>query len=182
MDSDVLAKAWVDHVDFPWDEYGVAIRNLRLDIAPPVSGSYDNFFINGMGAAIRSEIWACLAPGNPVLAAKYAYADACVDHAEEGIWAPVLLAALESMAFVENDQDKLLDMAVEQLPETSLVRQAISDTRLWWKEYKDWKIIREKILEKYGKENFTDVTMNMAFIVLAWLAAGNDFSKPINGS
>lgn len=179
VDRDIFGQAWLDHVNFPWDEYGVAIRNLRLGIKPPLTGSYDNYFINGMGAAIRSELWACLAPGNPELAAKYAYEDACVDHAEEGVWATVFLAALESQAFIETDTDNLLDLAVAQLPETSLVCQAVTDTRQWWKQERDWLKVREIILEKYGHENFTDVTMNMAFIVLAWLASDGDFSKAI---
>jgi ADP-ribosylglycohydrolase len=179
VDRNVLGQAWLDHVNFPWDEYGVAIRNLRLGLKAPLTGSYDNYFINGMGAAIRSELWACLAPGNPVLAAKYAYEDACVDHAEEGVWAPVFLAALESQAFVESDPETLLDLALAQLPETSLVRQAVADTCQWCKQDDDWLAVRKKILNKYGHENFTDVTMNMAFIVLAWLASEDDFSKAI---
>jgi hypothetical protein len=69
----LFSEGWKKHINFPWDEYGVCIRNLREGIEPPLSGSYDNWFINGMGAAIRSEIWACLAPGNPRLAAAYAY-------------------------------------------------------------------------------------------------------------
>ena len=179
VDRHILGEAWVKHVEFPWDEYGVAIRNLRLGIKPPLTGSYDNYFINGMGAAIRSELWACLAPGNPELAAKYAYEDACVDHAEEGLWAPVFLATLESMAFIESNIDVLLDAALNELPETSLVRQAVTDTRKWWKNDRDWLAVRTKILDNYGHENFTDVTMNMAFIVLAWLASEGDFSKAI---
>src|SRR6185437_12515082 len=49
VDRNVLAQAWLDHVNFPFDEYGVAIRNLRNGIPPPHSGSYDNWFTNGMG-------------------------------------------------------------------------------------------------------------------------------------
>jgi len=179
VDRNVLGQAWLDHVEFPMDEYGVAIRNLRLGLKPPLTGSYDNIFMNGMGAAIRSDIWACLAPGNPALAAKYAYEDACVDHAEEGIWAIVFLAALESIAFIESDSDQLLDLALDQLPETSLIRQAVTDTRNWWGLLRDWRVVREKILEGYGHENFSDVTMNMAFIVLGLLAAAGDFSTAI---
>ena len=179
VDRNVLGQAWLDHVEFPMDEYGVALRNLNLGLKPPLTGSYDNLFINGMGAAIRSDIWACLAPGNPVLAAQYAYEDACVDHAGEGIWAIVFLAALESIAFVESDSDQLLDLALDQLPETSLIRQAVTDTRSWWGLFGDWRVIREKILEEYGHENFTDVTMNIAFIVLGLLAADGNFSVAV---
>ena len=47
---------------------------------PPLSGSFNNrFYKNGMGCPIRSEIWACLAPGHPEIATKYAYEDASVE-------------------------------------------------------------------------------------------------------
>lgn len=76
VNSQILAEAWLKNVGFPWDEYAVAIRNLKNGIRPPFSGSYDNWFVDGMGCAIRSEIWACLAPGDPERAAKFAYEDA----------------------------------------------------------------------------------------------------------
>lgn len=179
VDRHVLARAWRDNCGFPWDEYGVAKRNLAEGLEPPLSGSFDNWFTRGMGAAIRSEIWACLAPGNPAVAAKYAYEDACVDHAGEGIWAEVFFAALESAAFVQSEADALLDLAEAALPEDSEVRHAVHDTRLWWQEARDWRRVREKILTSYGHENFTDIVMNVAFTVLGWLAGEGDFSRAI---
>jgi ADP-ribosylglycohydrolase len=179
VDRHELAKAWQEHVQFPWDEYGVALRNLANGLHPPLSGSYDNWFSHGMGAPIRSEIWACLAPGNPQLAAAYAYEDACVDHAGEGIYGETFFAALESMAFVESDPDVLLDGALATLPADSLVRHAVEDTRRWWQDKRDWRGVRKLILRDYGHENFTDVTMNVAFTVLGWLAGEGDFSRAI---
>ena len=179
VDRHVLADGWRNHCEFPWDEYGVAKRNLAEGLTPPQTGSFDNWFTQGMGAAIRSELWACLAPGNPELAAKYAYEDACVDHAGEGIWAEVFLAALQSLAFVETDPDTLLDHAEAVLPEDSAVRQAVHDTRVWWRENPDWLAVREKVLARWGHENMTDVVMNLAFTVLGWLAGNGDFSRSI---
>jgi ADP-ribosylglycohydrolase len=180
VDRMILGQAWLDHVRFPWDEYGVAIRNLTNGLAPPASGSYDNWFARGMGAAIRSELWACLAPGDPKRAAAFAYEDACVDHAGEGIWAEVFLAALQSGAFIESNGDRLLDAALTHLPQTSDIHQAIQHTRQWWSESKDWKAVREKILTHHGRpDNFTDVVMNLAFTILGWLAGEDDFSKSI---
>lgn len=175
----VLAQAWLDHVDFPWDEYGVALRNLKNGLQPPLSGSHDNWFANGMGAPIRSEIWACLAPGQPALAAAYAYEDACVDHADEGIWGEVFLSALQSAAFVQSDAAILLRDALDTLPAESRVRRAVADTQTWWHEKHDWRVVRELILQHHGHENFTDAPMNIAFSVLGWLAAEGDFSRGI---
>ena len=179
VDRHVLARAWRDHCGFPWDEYGVAKRNIAEGLTPPQTGSFDNWFTRGMGAAIRSEVWACLAPGDPALAALYAYEDACVDHAGEGVWAEVFFAALESAAFVQSDPDTLLDQSEAALPPDSEIRHAVHDTRLWWDELGDWKAVRACILERYGHENFTDVVMNVAFTVLGWLASGGDFSRAI---
>ncbi len=175
----LFSKAWKNNIDFPWDEYGVCIRNLREGIEPPLSGSYDNWFINGMGAAIRSEIWACLAPGNPKLAAAYAYEDACLDHAEQGLWAEVWLAAMQSAAFVETDIKKIVQIGFEHIPADAEIRAAIEDTYDWWNVSRDWKKVRLQILSKYGHENFTNVTENMAFTLLALLDGDGDFSRSI---
>ena len=179
VDRDILGDAWLAHVAFPWDEYGIAIRNLRNGIRPPWSGSYDNWFKDGLGAAIRSEIWACLAPGQPELAAAFAYEDACVDHIGDGIYAEQFLAALESMAFVESDINKLLDAGLKFIPADSRLALAINDTREWCRLSDNPAIIREKILKKYGCENFTDVVMNIPFVVMALLLSKGDFSKGI---
>ena len=103
ISRDILADIWLKHMNFHVDEYAVAMKNLSLGIRPPWSGVYDNHFTDGMGAAIRSELWACLAPGNPRLAAEFAREDACIDHAGAGVDAEIFFAALESGAFVGNN-------------------------------------------------------------------------------
>lgn len=174
-----LADAWLEHIHFWPDEYGVACRNLTLGLFPPLSGAFDNGFTAGMGAAIRTELWACLAPGDPPLAAALAREDACVDHAEEGVYAAVYLAALQSAAFVENDRERLLDTAASFIPPDCRVARAIADTRRWWAETGDWQEVRRRILAEHGRPNFTDVAQNLAFIVLGWLAGGEDFGRAI---
>jgi len=176
---DVFSGAWVKNVEFPWDEYGIAIRNLRNGIKAPHSGSYGNWFKDGLGAAIRSEIWACLAPGKPKLAADFAYEDACVDHVGDGIYAEQFLSALESAAFLENDINRLLDAGLSVIPGECRLAKAIGDVRLWSMEGGDWLEIRRKILGKWGSENFTDVVMNISFLVMALILGKGDFSTTV---
>lgn len=172
-----LAQAW-KHIGMSPDEYGIVKRNLGLGLLPPTTGSYDNPFTRGMGAAIRTELWACLAPGDPDLAVKYVYEDACMDHAGEGIHAATYLAALESLAFVESDRETLLDQAETFIPADSTLYAAIRDTRVWWSETGDWKQVQERLAERYLNDNFTDVVINLAYIVLGWLA-GDDFGEAV---
>lgn len=178
VDRRHLTAAW-EHIGMSPDEYGICKRNLQLGLVPPATGAFDNPFTDGMGAAIRTELWACLAAGNPELAAQYAFEDACMDHAGEGIHAARFLAALQSMAFVDNDRDRLLDRATDIIPIHSKVRQAIADTRAWWRTYRDWREVRRRIKRTYPTDNFTDVTINLSFIVLGWLAGEGDFGRSI---
>lgn len=179
VDRRTLARAWLENVHLWPDEYGVAARNLTLGVMPPASGAFDNGFTAGMGAAIRSELWACLAPGDPVLAARLAREDACVDHAREGLYAEVFLAALQSAAFAHSDRDALLDGALTAIPPYSRVARAIADTRVWWRESGDWTAVRQRLLEAHGCRNCTDVAQNLAFIVLGWLAGSGDFGRSV---
>ncbi|MFA9476683.1 ADP-ribosylglycohydrolase family protein [Phycisphaerales bacterium AB-hyl4] len=178
VDRHVLTEAW-QHIGMSPDEYGICKRNLKLGLVPPATGSYDNPFTRGMGAAIRTELWACLAPDDPELAAAYAYEDACMDHADEGIAAATFLAAWESLAFVERDRERLLDRAIAFLPDDTELYQAVADTRQWWAESGDWQAVQRRLAERYLNDNFTDVVINVAYIVLGWVAGDGAFGKSI---
>lgn len=179
VDRQVFGKAWLEHVNFPWDEYGVCIRNMRNGIMPPFSGSHDNWFANGMGAAIRSELWACIAPGNPKLAATYAYEDACIDHAGEGIYAEMFLAAMESEAFINDSIDACIKTGLDAIPSHSLMHQALVKTYNWALACEDSFAVRQMILDKYQNENFTDAVMNIPLFLLSVIHGKGDFSKTI---
>lgn len=173
-----LADAW-RHIRFGPDEYAVAIHNIQNSLFAPLSGWYGNKFSAGMGAAIRSELWAALAPGDPDLAVSLAREDACVDHCEDGVEACAFLTAVESAAYTQNDIDTLIDIALSYIPVDSRLARGLRDTRQWWRESGSWEAVRERILEVYGTANWTDVTINLCFILLAWLAGENDFGKSI---
>ena len=174
-----LAAMWLDHVHFAMDEYGVAVRNLKSRILPPFSGSYDNWFVNGMGAAIRSEIWACLAPGDPELAAAFAYEDASVDHAGDGIWAEVFLAALEAEAFVQSDIRKLIDRAKALIPSDCSLFRSIENTLGWYEENPSFAFLFSQITQHYRSDNFTDVCINIPIVVAGLLLGNGDFSSTL---
>lgn len=184
VSSLVLSQAWITHIGYNWCEYGIAKRNLRWGLLPPISGAYDNdFYKDCMGSPIRSEIWACLAPASPRIAVRFAFEDAIVDHAGgEGVWGEMFFAALESAAFAMRSYDKLdelLDIALAYIPQDCQIHKAISDTRSWWAELRDWKKVREKIAEKYWHREPTHAPQNLAFTVLGLLASEGDFGRAI---
>lgn len=125
VNASILGDYWLSYIIPNWVEYGMGKANLRAGFVPPISGALDNDYKNSNGCWIRSEIWACLAPGNPALATRYAFEDAIVDHASEGMQAEIFVAALESAAFVESDPLKLIDIALSYVPEDGRFARAI---------------------------------------------------------
>ena len=174
-----LAKGFLAHQKGNFDEYGVAIKNIKSKMYPPLSGYCDNKFSGGMGSCIRTEIWACLAPGDPELAVRLAREDAAVDHYGDGILASSFVAALESIAFVENDREKMLDVALSYIDKDSRLFRAVCDVREWVKTEKNPTVLRDMILKKYYCQNWTDTTINLAFVVMAWYLGDGDFEKSI---
>src|SRR6056297_1161769 len=42
IDENDLGQHWLHHVEFPWNEYGIAFRNMSMGIMPPLSGKHNN--------------------------------------------------------------------------------------------------------------------------------------------
>jgi len=174
-----LGQEWLEHVFFPMDEYGYALANLRRGLVPPVCGWFNNPFKDCMGAPIRSEIWAMIAPASPAVAARYAYEDAIVDHAGgEGVHGEVFFAALESAAFVEGDKHALVGLALSHIPAGCRTALAVRDLVSWHDAGLGWEEARRRTLARHGRENFTDAPQNVAFTILG-LLYGKDFGDSI---
>lgn len=172
-----LAKEWLSHVHFQFDEYGHALTNMRKGLRPPLSGCHNNFFTDCMGSPIRSELWGIVCAGKPELAAYYACQDARVDHAGgEGVWGEVFFAVLECLAFEETDVEKLIVTALSYLPEDSRTAGAVRLLLHSWREKKSWKENRELLIEAFGGENFTDAPLNIAFTLMG-LLYGEGFTE-----
>ena len=129
VNASILAEYWTSFIFPNWAEYGMGKANLRAGLEPPLSGSVSNPYRNSCGCFIRSEIWACLNPGRPERAARYAYEDAIVDHADDGAICEVFFAAMQSAAFVESDPLKLLDIALSYIPADCSLARAIAVAR-----------------------------------------------------
>lgn len=202
VDASVLADYWTNFIFPNWAEYGMGKANLRAGLEPPFSGQVANPYRDSCGCFIRSEIWACLAPGRPELAARYAWEDAIVDHAGDGALCEVFFAAMQSAAFVESDPLKLIDIALSYVPADCAVVRAIAAA-------KDCAARRAPLLEvrraihdaapgtfgvqtcaladvptegptaiQTGKPGF-DAPENVAFSIAALLYYPNDFEKAL---
>jgi ADP-ribosylglycohydrolase len=181
VDARILGEYWKKYVIVDWNEYGIGIRNMRLGFLPPLSGHYDNRkWMHSNGAWIRSEIWACLAPGCPGLAAAMAWEDACVDHGVgEGTLAEIFTAAVESAAFIEKDRDRLIAIGLSMIPRDSELAGAIRAAVGAKKAGKDWRTARLDVIRATERTGWFQAPRNVAFMLIGWLYGDGDFGKSI---
>ena len=174
-----LSQAWLDHIGYNFDEYGLNKTNLRLGLQPPVSGAWNNWFVDCMGCPIRSEVWACVAPGSPRIAAKYAYEDGICDHAGgESVFGELFNVAIQSAAFVMDDAQLLLDIGLSYVPEGSATRTAVVAARQAYADGLDWKQARAAVLAATPSPIAQYSPINLGFQVIGWLY-GTDFGDAL---
>lgn len=199
LNAEILSEYWLSFIVADWAEYGAAKNNLAFGIQPPVSGWYNNCNKDSCGSFIRSEIWACLAPGHPEIAVKYAREDAICDHADEGLYGEIFCAAIQSAAFTESDMNKLLEIGLNYIPDNCAVAKAINTALSAYKSGKDWKEARRDVLKAVpgtfgmyrgyvdqepeadipvGERGF-DAPSNIGLMMIGWLYGEGDFSKSI---
>lgn len=197
LNSEILGEYWLTYITADWSEYGAGKGNMRFGLLPPVSGRYQNPFGNSCGCFIRSEIWACLAPGHPEIATKYAYEDAITDHTDEGVYAELFCAAVESAAFAESDTRKLIETGLSYIPNDCMVAKCINSVIECYDNGKTWQEARKTIMtlapstfgahypdlddltqEPIGTLGF-DAPNNIGIIIIGWLYGEGDFSKSI---
>ncbi|GHO42377.1 ADP-ribosylglycohydrolase family protein [Ktedonospora formicarum] len=162
-----------------------AYLRLKAGIPAPQSGS---IALNGqivaeqIGAQIFIDGWGMVSPSNPVQAAELAWRAGSVSHDGEAVYAAQVIAAMEAAAFVESDMQKLLDVGLSVIPSDSLVARLIEDIRAWHREEPDWRVTRERIVERYGYERYggnCHVIPNHALIILALLYGEDDVHKSL---
>lgn len=177
--AQALGEYWLSYIGPNWNEYGVGKSNLREGLPPPLSGEIDNDqWKHSNGAWIRTEIWACLHPGQPERALRMAYEDACVDHGYgEGTWAAIFVAALQSAAFVIRDVDALLDIALSKVPEGCRVARSVRLVRAAFAAGTDWKTCREQLVADSADLGWFQAPANVAFVVLGLLYGRGDFKR-----
>ena len=173
-----LLESFCANCDYSPGEYAVMRKNFARAIYPPYSGKFCNdYYTEGMGSPIRSEIWGCLAVGNMELASEFATRDGQLDHYGESIWAECFLAALESEAFFEDNLHKLIHKALEVVPMESKFRELVLETMELCEKYKDIKVVITKLLFKYGHPDCTNMYQNMGIVIASLLLGENDIIK-----
>ena len=157
---------------------------LANGIFAPESGSMAN---NGatvaeqIGSQIFIDAWGLANPGDPERAADFARRAASVSHDGVAIHGAQVVAAMVAAAFVEPDVDRVVSLALDQIPADSLIKIMSDDIRSWHAaDPCDWRRTLAKIQETYGYSRYgggCHIVPNHALIHLALRHSGGDFHE-----
>jgi ADP-ribosylglycohydrolase len=163
-----------------------AFENLKKGLKAPDSGSMR---VNGktnaeqIGGQIFSEVWGLAIPGDPEKAANYARRVASVSHDGEGLNGAGFIAALTSLAFVENDPVKLVESARKLLPKESDYHRVVSAIlEFYFTQPEDWRSGYQYLKEHFGYHLYpgnVHIIPNAGVCVLALLYGKGDFNQTV---
>lgn len=178
--SNTIAEEWVALVPSGWSAEEIALKNIRNGIYPPESGYLHNPFREWIGAQMRGAICGMVAPGNPKEAAKLAWKDAVVSHANNGVLGEIFNAVFVSLAFVEKDIRKIVELSVEAIPTDSEYYEIVSTALGWCRKHADWQTTWALCEERFKEYNWIHAYPNaMAEVVALWYGNG-DFDETMH--
>lgn len=179
INSKVLGEYWMSYIGPCWNEYGICKTNMQDGFVPPMCGSVLNDdWKHSNGAWIRTEVWACCFPAMPETAMRMAFEDASVDHGYgEGTYAAIFVAAMESVAFINNNINDLLEIGLSKIPENCRVSRSVRLVMDCFEKGMDWKDARNAVVEDSKDLGWFQAPANVAFVVLGLLYGGCDFKK-----
>lgn len=180
VSSAKIAEEWVALVPSGWSAEDIALRNIRNGIYPPESGYLHNPFREWIGAQMRGAICGMVAPGNPKEAARLAWKDAVVSHANNGALGEIFNAVFVSLAFVEKDIRRIVELSVDAIPADSEYYEFVSTALAWCRQHDDWRETWKLCEEKFKEYNWIHAYPNaMAEVVALWYGNG-DFDETLH--
>ena len=163
----------------------VAYKNFCNNIVPPHSATYRNPYREWIGAQIRADFYGYITPGNPSLAAEYAWRDAILSHVKNGIYGEMFIAAMLSAAAVSNEIEDCIKVGLSQIPAQSRLAERINEVLTWKSEGIPWEKTIKILHKEYDETSLHDlihVIPNAMIVYIALLYGELDFEKSIGMS
>ncbi len=146
-----ITGMWIKHInDHIWCANRFARDLMGKGLVAPDTGRKENneewFQIDPQ---LVNEIWSVFYPGMTKQAAKRAEWGARITNDDWGTHPTIAYGVMISAAFFEKDVEKLVQMAIDTVPNEGPYAEGIRDVVTWHKKYDNWRDTRKKIHEKY---------------------------------
>jgi len=174
-----VAAEWMTHLPYElvYTAERVTYRNLANGLTPPRTGVYRNPYREWIGAQIRADAWGYISPGWPERAAEFAFRDATLSHAKNGIYGEMWVAAMLAAAFVVDDIREVMRVGLSEIPASARLAEAVHQVMGWSEAYATWEEAWERVSKVYGGYHPVHTINNACLVVLGLLYGEGDFEK-----
>lgn len=179
--SSDIAMTWIGNLPFykVYTAEAIAYRNVANGLYPPHTATHHNPYREWLGAQIRVDMWGYVNPGNPQMAAEFAYRDASLSHTANGIYGAMWSAAAIAAALATDDLEEVLAAGLAEIPAECRLARAVADTMAWAHECPTWEETWERVNARYGSYHVIHTIPNTCMIVLGLLYGEGDLAKSI---
>lgn len=144
---------------------------------------HQNPYREWIGAQIRVDSYGYGAPGNPELAADFAWRDARVSHIKNGIYGAMFCAAMISAAFVLNDPRAIIEAGLAEIPTTSRLycemREVIGICDKHGCQFDAFEGVLEELYLLLDHYDAIHTNNNCGVLIVALLLGNRDFHQTI---
>lgn len=146
-----ITEMWKRHINRRiWVANATARELMGKGLVAPDTGrkeNNENWF--QIDPQLVNEIWSAFYPGMTKRAAQRAEWGARITNDDWGTHPTIAYGVMISAAFFEKDVEKLVQMAIDAVPNKGPYAEGIRDVVTWHKKYDNWRDTRKKIHEKY---------------------------------
>jgi ADP-ribosylglycohydrolase len=180
FDSQDVAKLWLDYqpAGRVFTAERVVLRNLLEAYLPPETATRRNPFREWVGARLRVDAYGWAAAGDPVAAARMAWADARVSHTANGVYAAMFMAAAHAASMSESSSAACADAGLSVVPPASRLADALRGARDL-AETREWDRLVDELYARFGTYHWVHAINNTALVAAALYAFDGDFSGAI---
>lgn len=160
----------------------VACRNFIAGCLPPQSATRRNPYREWIGAQIRADFFGYAAPGNPALAAEWAWRDASISHVKNGIYGEMWVAAMLAAAFVAPTWPDVIRAGLAQIPRRSRLHAGVSRILAEHAAGASFDAILAGIHREWNEldqHDWCHTISNAQVVAACLLGGGDDFSETI---
>ena len=185
-----ITEMWKKHINRRiWVANRTARDLMEQGLVAPDTGrkeNNENWFL--IDPQLVNEIWSAFYPGMTEKAGERALWGARITNDDWGTHPTIAYGVMISAAFFEKDVEKLVQMAIDAVPNEGPFAEGMRDVVKWHKKYDDWRDTRKEIHDKYyeyKKGSYEAPVSNVSSLcngltgIMAVLYGEGDFMKTV---
>jgi ADP-ribosylglycohydrolase len=176
-----IGSAWLKYLPYACTAEDAALKNLKAGVPARKCAVANSSGVWGewIGADIRSDPWAYMAPGWPERAADMAWRDAAISHRRQGIYGEMFFSAAIAAAFTVEDPLEALRIGLTEIPRKCALAGAIRWALRVAPEIQNYRQARDAMEKRFEGMHPVHTINNACLTVWGIHIGGTDFTRVI---